>query len=428
MPKEKLHNFVFVQKCVPWRVRHTYHLWLEGKVNRSLPALYRLLRFGRLKDIVSPITEENHHHFFGYYDKCPWDFSGRYHLSHRALFMNRPPTSQDKVLIGMTDMFSGNRWMPLAETSAWNWQQGAMLRWHPRAERVVMFNDSVVDNFVGVSLGVEDGRRREYGRPFYDVSPDGNWALSLNFSRLHENRPGYGYAGVSDPFCSENHPKDDGVFFLDLETGESKLIISLEQLREIDPLPEMEGVKHWVNHIQISPGGRRFGFFHIFYDEKKGWYPRLFTANPDGSDLRHQISGGVVSHYDWRDDETVLIWAYKQPCGERFLLGNTVTGQWSVVGEGTLTEDGHCSFSQDRSWVLNDTYPDWQWKRTLMLFDMKRNRRVDLDRFYSPREICGEFRCDLHPRWNREGTMVSVDSVHEGYRRIYSVDVSRWCR
>lgn len=426
MIKEKIREFVIEQKCVPWRVSHEYEMWLEGWVSNKIPLVYRLISFGRLKNIVFPLTDENHHHFFGYYEKNPWNFTGRYHLSHRVNFINRPPGPKDTAMIGMSDTESNGKWIPLVETHAWNWQQGAMLRWHPMDENVILFNDQVDDQYVGVSLKVDDGQRKQYERPFYAVSPDGKWALSLNFSRLHENRPGYGYAGVSDPYRSEDHPKDDGIFYVDLLTGKSHLIISLDQLRQIDPVSEMSGVKHWINHIQISPTGKRFGFFHIWFDEKRGWYPRLFTANSDGSELCHLISGGVVSHYDWRDDKTILIWAYKHPCGECFLLLEDRSNNFTVVGEGILTGDGHCSYSPDRKWILNDTYPDWHSKRTLMLFNPEHNQRIDLERFYSPKE-CGEIRCDLHPRWHPNGKMVSIDSVHEGFRRVYLVDVSKWC-
>ena len=31
-------------------------------------------------------------------------------------------------------------------------------------------------------------------------SPDGRWAVTPDFRRLHDTRPGYGYAGLADPF------------------------------------------------------------------------------------------------------------------------------------------------------------------------------------------------------------------------------------
>jgi Tol biopolymer transport system component len=81
-----------------------------------------------------------------------------------------------------------------------------------------------------------------------------------------------------------------------------------------------------------------------------------------------------------------------------------------------LREDGHCSFSPDGRWVLNDTYPDGHHKRTLMLVRARRPRSAST----SP-GCCrpshaggGEIRCDLHPRWSRDGRRICIDSVHDG--------------
>jgi hypothetical protein len=49
---------------------------------------------------------------------------------------------------------------------------------------------------------------------------------------------------------------------------------------------------------------------------------------------------------------------------------------------------------------------------------------VTIGRFYSPPGLAEDIRCDLHPRWNRDGTQVCVDSAHEGERQMYVIDVS----
>ena len=59
-----------------------------------------------------------------------------------------------------------------------------------------------------------------------------------------------------------------------------------------------------------------------------------------------------------------------------------------------------------------------------MLYEMASGRRVDIGKFYSPPELRNELRCDLHPRWSRDGLKVSIDSAHTGERQIYVLDVS----
>ncbi|TMG83045.1 MAG: hypothetical protein E6H78_13340, partial [Betaproteobacteria bacterium] len=75
-------------------------------------------------------------------------------------------------------------------------------------------------------------------------------------------------------------------------------------------------------------------------------------------------------------------------------------------------------------WVLNDTYPDGYDMRTLMLFRWADGERIDLARLHSPKSRWwGEIRCDLHPRWSRDGTKVCIDSVHTGERQMHVVEL-----
>jgi hypothetical protein len=63
--------------------------------------------------------------------------------------------------------------------------------------------------------------------------------------------------------------------------------------------------------------------------------------------------------------------------------------------------------------------------QTLMLFRPSDNKRIDIGRFRQPERIHHKpYRCDLHPRWNRDGTQVCFDSTHEDSRQMYVIDVS----
>jgi len=76
-------------------------------------------------------------------------------------------------------------------------------------------------------------------------------------------------------------------------------------------------------------------------------------------------------------------------------------------------------------WMLSDTYPDDQThERFLFLFDMQTGERRNLGSFYATPDLSKENRCDLHPRWSRDGRQVCIDSVHEDQRQMYILDVS----
>jgi hypothetical protein len=370
-------------------------------------------------------TPRGKHHFFGYYDKFPWDATGRYLLALETTFIDRPPTPDDAAVVGMVDLQDGNKWIPLDETYAWYWQQGTMLQWLETApDRQIIYNARKEGRYVSVIRDVFAGKTRALPRPIYAVTRDGKTAVSVNFSRVHRHRPGYGYVGVPDEWESDPHPAEDGIYWMDLETGDNRLIISLEQIVGIRHDDTMDESTHWFNHLQFNHDGSRFIFLHRWMRKERGWYTRMFTASPDGSDIYCVADHEMVSHFDWRSPTQIIAWARQKGIGDRYFLFTDQTDEIEVLGEGILTTDGHCSYSPNGEWILTDTYPNKEHLRTLLLYRPADERRIDIGHFYAPPELAGEIRCDLHPRWNRDGTQVCFDSAHEGDRQMYVIDVS----
>jgi len=378
-----------------------------------------------------PVTRGPNFHYFGYYDKFPWSGSGRYLVGLETDFMDRPPTPEDRATIGLIDTEADNQWTPLTQTAAFNWQQGAMIHWLGTAPaRLFIHNDAEDDHFVSRVRDVSSGDVRTLPQPVYAVSRDGTQAVTPNFARIHRTRPGYGYCALPDPNESDLCPDNDGIWWMDLATGESKFIISLAQIAEICHQDCMDGAEHWFNHLQFNHDGKRFIFLHRWKapGAHGSRWTRMFTAAPDGSDICCLSDHDMVSHFDWRDPAHIIAWARRFDRGveklDRYYLYTDQSDEIDVIGEGVLTTDGHCSYSPDRRWLLTDTYPDSQdHKRTLILYHPENNQRIDIGRFYSPSELQGEIRCDLHPRWSRDGKKVCFDSMHEGPRQIYVVDV-----
>ena len=88
-----------------------------------------------------------------------------------------------------------------------------------------------------------------------------------------------------------------------------------------------------------------------------------------------------------------------------------------------LNTDGHCSYSPDGNLIITDTYPNR--KRLANVFVCKENGNVKrIASLFAPFRYDNDVRCDLHPRWNHAGNKVCIDSVHEGKRRLYTINVN----
>ncbi len=372
---------------------------------------------------VRQMTQGPKHHFFGYYAICPWDGSGRYLVCMESDFSDRDVAKDDVAGICLIDTRSGAM-KRIAETSAWNFQQGALIHWLGEKPEIV-YNDLVEGRLKAVVLNVESGARRVLPRPITSVARDGTWAACINFGRLNTTRPGYGYPGVDDPYADEPHPKEDGLWNMDMATGECTLIASLDAVYNVSPLPDEYATKAmWMNLIIVSRDGGHAAFLSRYYRER-GWATSLFTVGRDGSDLRCVIPytwGG--SHFDWADGERLIITTRLHAKKGGHVIFTNGKEDHRLLAPEVLKRDGHCHVSPDGRWMVTDSYPVGKERmQHFYALDMKTEDVALLGQFHQPAAFSGQFRCDLHPRWDRESKQVCIDSTHDGSRQVYVLDL-----
>jgi hypothetical protein len=377
---------------------------------------------------IRPITRGPKFHWFGYYDKWQFDPAGRFVLGMEVDFEHRSPTTADTIRIGMVDLADGDRWIELGPSRAWCWQQGCMLQWLPGSQDEVIWNDREDGRLVSRVLNVATGEKRTLPHAVYTVSPDGRWAVAPDFFRVGWLRPGYGYAG-EDPHRDVPAPDDSGISRIDLATGEAELIVSIGRIAaRPDPHHDTAGLWQYFNHLLWGPDGGRFIFLNRCgrRDAGRGFYTRMFTADPGGGGLRLIDDFGGLSHFIWRDAGHILAWADRPDCGRAFCLFDEKTGEAEPVGPRAMDRDGHCSYLPGGKWILNDSYPGGEDRRQhLYLYHPGEDRRVELAALASPPEYAGEWRCDLHPRASRDGRQVCIDATCGGDgRQMWLLDVS----
>ncbi len=376
------------------------------------------------------ITSGPKHHWFGYYDKLQFDPAARYALGMEVDFEHRPPTPDDVIKVGMVDLSDDDRWIDLGESRAWGWQAGCMLQWLPQSTHNVIWNDREDGHFVSRILNIETGRKRTLPHPIFTLSPNGRTALSIDFHRLEDMRPGYGYMGIPDPWFNVMAPLETGIHTVDLQTGESKLIVSLAEVAAIPyPHGDISAAKHYFNVLIYNPSGTHFLFLHRWRLDDGPFHTRMLTAKADGSDLKVVDHSGHTSHLIWRDDAQILAWS-KRPShgGAYYIFPNAEDGSCGpdqIVGKTNMPLNGHCTYLSDNSWILNDTYPQGDKRlQDLYLYHVPTDRRADLGQFHSPLPYTDTLRCDLHPRSSPDGTKIVIDSAHGGNgRQMYLFEV-----
>jgi hypothetical protein len=383
---------------------------------------------------IRQITRGPKYHWFGYYDKLEFDPTGRYVLGMEVDFQGRAPRPDDVIRVGMVDLERGDRWIELGASRAWCWQQGCMLQWRPGSKSEAIWNDREGDRFVCHILDVFSGKRRTIPHPIYTIATDGRWAVSTNFARLNHCRPGYGYAGLPDKNRDVSAPADSGIFRVELDTGEAKMLVSLADVVKI-PHGKNDLTKaiHWFNHLLINPDGTRFEFLHRWRAEgrKDDFITRMCTAAPDGTDIRMIDPSGATSHFIWRDPTHILAWSWHASHKLGFyLFEDRSGGPVELVGGGVMTANGHCSYLPGNRWILNDSYPQGKERvQSPYLFEVPTGRRVWLGHFPLPSSYNGQWRCDTHPRFSPDGRRVVIDSAHTGQgRQLFLIDIGEIVR
>ena len=257
--------------------------------------------------------------------------------------------------------------------------------------------------------------------PVYDVSRDGTFALSLDFNRLHRMRPGYGYSNLPDRTKGALCPDECCIWKMDIPNGTVTELFKYTDFAAFEPDETMNGAEHKVNHLMISPNGKRFMVLHRWFDKRRK-HTRLVTVNIDKTEMYNLSDDVFVSHCYWKNDEEILSFLRKKEMGDHYYLMKDKTQEYKMYWP-ELNTDGHCSYSPDGQFIITDTYPNRKRIASVYLCTEEDNRSRRIARVFSPFKYDNDCRCDLHPRWNREGNKICIDSVHEGKRGLYVISI-----
>ena len=374
---------------------------------------------------IEQITYGPDEHFFGYIghvQNIPWNGSGRYILAMRVGFHDRMPISDDVADIVLIDTENDYAIRKIEQTRAWNPQQGTMFYWNPDAPDTQFFfndRDQETNRIFCVLFDIEENRRlREYR---FDDTPVGNGGVSqtggrfagINYGRMARLRPVTGYPEAYDWTGEAMHPEDDGVFAVDVASGEKRLLVSFRQMRDalIERHPRIAETPLFINHTLWNRDGDRL-YFYV-----RGNFGRRdirinvpMTVRADGSELTEQTVF-IGGHPEWelganmigtvsRDgrDRLVLYDSDKQQVVEEIGSPETFPDPGNDVA---LSLDGH-SIVQGMSDGSKNAYAVY--------------RRSDGAFAHTPWFDQGDYdtgplRIDPAPKWNRNSDHILFPSL-----------------
>ena len=376
---------------------------------------------------IEQLTTGDKHHFFGYIGQCqtiPWNATGQYIVGLEIDTITRMPLPGEAATIILIDTQDSNKIQRVDTTYAWNPQQGTMFYWNPlAAETQFFFND--VDLKTGkvftVIYDIEKKKRvREYR---YDdtaignggVAADGSAWLGLNYGRLARLRLVTGYPGASDWSKEEAAPKNDGMFIVDIKTGEKRLLVSYHQLEEKlkEHRPDLAHTGLFINHTLWNRNADRIYFFaRAGWNGEGGEHINVpCSINADGTGLTfHDLHIG--GHPEWAEGSLMI---GRQ--GNKQILYDVDKQQ--VVGQLGTPEmfpdpEGDISLSSDGNWFVNGYKKGTEnfyavYRRSDGAF--ARSKGLDKGAY------SGDIRIDPAPRWNRTNDVILVPGIAKNQTR-----------
>lgn len=393
------------------------------KLKNKIKKIYQLFNFLLNKKTynfkspfkISAVDKSSNSTFFGYYDKCPESQDGKkiiYFRTNNETFQK--PQAKYPIQI-ILKLLPTNKEILVDETFAYNWQQGAKMMWLSNDEFIYNIYCGELNKYLSKIYNITSKTFQILDMPIYDCFKR-SYALTINFNRLMNLRPDYGYRNYNEKIDFENYNLD-GIFKLSIKQNTSFLLISIKQLIEHNPLPSMNGAKHKVNHIMISPDGTRFIFMHRWLAKSGKRYDRLLVSDSNNGDFKIVSDGEMVSHCCWKDNNTIV----------GYLRHNNIDGfykidlnDWSISklsNKLNVFSDGHPTFNQDH--MVFDSYPDRSRMKKLYIYDSINDQVTLMGEFFESIKYYNESRCDLHPRLNHKKNKIYFDSVHEGKRKLY---------
>lgn len=387
---------------------------------------------------IHQITSGEKNHLFGYIGHAvtiPWNASERYILALETNFYDRMPEQGEYADIILIDTHNKNSITVIDSTLAWNLQQGTMLYWNPEnPETQFFFNDLNVNERIiyTVLYDINEKKRiKEYrtDNPFIangGISPVGNWFAGINYVKAGHARKVISYADARDWETQDitANPDDDGLFRIDITTGESMLLVSYEKLAKFLKLENADVYPLYIHHTLWNRDGDRIFFVARGSETINGkqYYPNVacliredgtglklvpFTAHREWGEGKNLILAGDDGYKLFNVDRDKVVGTF----GNKKIFPNP--GSDNVMSPNAELYVGSNNPNGEDCIYTFFRFADGKYFRSPPIKQIKSKDNNDV-------------RIDPAPRWNRKSDAILVPGVADnGTRQLFEIRLSK---
>lgn len=366
-------------------------------------------------------------YFFGFHDKSPWSANEKFILAHKfnektSIF----PEKEEKIEIGYFTDINLKEFKILDKTHSWNWQQGSMLQWLGNS-------DSLIYNYWDGSSNkakiIDINGRLLKILPYAigAVSPNGKYVICYDFERLNKGMSGYGYTNESQDILDldENIPENLGFRIYDVESDREVVFKSVSTVNKSLKERKLINGYLFLTHFIFSPNNERILFLIRSAEKGRRLISRLVTCDIKGEDINIFPCGDMVSHLSWVNSDKILAYCSDKDEKDGYFLFNDKSQEYVQIGIEQYSNDGHPNYSQLNNSFVTDSYPNRRRIQELSIFNLNSMKKILIGQFFSPIKYINEYRCDLHPRWDRVGEKICFDTTYTGERAIAIITLKK---
>jgi hypothetical protein len=407
-------------------------------------------------------TPLNSNFFSGYYDKTPLSPNGKFILCLNVVNINSDFDGFQEANVGIfniTDLKKEFKY--IISTRAFNWQQGAMLKWSKKFDNSFYINSFNEKNNTYETLLVNiDGIILKRYPVFYAISNDEKYGFCIDFERLYWIRPAYSYHCIRNISKNIIHDINEKVDIYDLSNN-----CFLDSPLLLDDVKKLLNNNNrnfftYIEHIMPSPDSSSIAF--LYREKRPGQIiTYLFTYKLSTRKISLISNSGRLTHYCWKGNNFIVAWSSFQTVfnklrnklnsnilkkillntykffiknnslvgnskisykitGDSYIIFDLITSENKRILNKLINKDGHPSISPiNDDLLLVDCYPDLNNEYSFSIIDLKNELLLEHVKVSSDKSFNNtQFRCDLHPKWSDDGKFICIDTLINGVRGI----------